>query len=160
MTINRFRGKYGFLSNFYTLENYIDLYGYEFPTVEHAFAACKVCPGDENRNYFLDKISKAETPMHAKSMGRSVPLRDNWEGVKIQMMHELLRLKFTNNEDLAQKLLATGNKELVEGNYHRDVFWGYCLNTNTGRNVLGVLLTNVRKTLRDREKLCQQQSKK
>ena len=55
-----------------------------------------------------------------------------------------LRYKFSN-PDLKEKLLATGNEELVEGNWWGDQYWGIC--DGIGKNKLGKLLMKVRKEL-------------
>jgi predicted NAD-dependent protein-ADP-ribosyltransferase YbiA (DUF1768 family) len=49
-------------------------------------------------------------------------------------MKELLKIKFENFE-LCKKLLATGEEELVEGNYWNDTYWGVC--KGIGENHLG-----------------------
>jgi predicted NAD-dependent protein-ADP-ribosyltransferase YbiA (DUF1768 family) len=60
-------------------------------------------------------------------------------------MEELVRRKFADPE-LAEKLLATGDEELVEGNTWNDRFWGVC--RGEGRNELGKILMRVRAELR------------
>ena len=60
-------------------------------------------------------------------------------------MLDLLRQKFKNHPKLKSLLLATGDELLVEGNTWSDVFWGIDLKTNRGQNILGRLLTIVRK---------------
>jgi predicted NAD-dependent protein-ADP-ribosyltransferase YbiA (DUF1768 family) len=39
-------------------------------------------------------------------------------------MFELVLEKFKQNLELKQKLLETGNQELIEGNTWNDTFWG------------------------------------
>ncbi len=51
-----------------------------------------------------------------------------------------------SDNDLAQRLLATGDAELVEGNNWGDRFWGIC--RGEGRNELGKILMKVRDELR------------
>jgi N-glycosidase YbiA len=45
---------------------------------------------------------------------RSYPLRSDWEKVKIDIMKDALRAKFTQHPDLHKNLLATGDAKLVE----------------------------------------------
>lgn len=45
---------------------------------------------------------------------REHPLRPDWLQVKDIVMYEGLRHKFTQNSDLKNKLLSTGNKKIVE----------------------------------------------
>ena len=46
----------------------------------------------------------------------------NWSNIKVERMYEVLKIKFSNDE-LKQKLLATGNSILIE-NSKSDSFWG------------------------------------
>ena len=59
-------------------------------------------------------------------------------------MYIFVKEKFQKNEDLKQKLLSTGNAIIEEGNYHNDVYFGVCLKTNKGQNMLGRILMKVR----------------
>ena len=61
------------------------------------------------------------------------------------MMEEILRAKFTQNLDLKEKLLATSDRLLVEGNTWNDRFWGVC--KGKGANHLGKLLMKIRAEL-------------
>jgi ribA/ribD-fused uncharacterized protein len=93
----------------------------------------------------FEEIRKAGTPGKAKKLGRKVKIRPDWESVKVFIMEELLRLKFSN-PDLLRRLVQT-NGELVEGNTWHDNFWGDC-NCNKckakGVNMLGKLLVKIR----------------
>ena len=135
--IDSFRGEYAFLSNFYSAGVMLD--GMYFPTVEHAFQAAKTYDINARKS-----IAVARTPGEAKRMGKTVLLRDDWESVKCQVMLELLRQKFSKSL-LKSKLLATGSEELVEGNNHKDSFWG--VYRGQGKNMLGQLIMQVRKEL-------------
>lgn len=63
-------------------------------------------------------------------MGSHVRLRPDWEHVKTGIMKEIVRAKFSQNQELAQRLMATGEKIIVEGNTWGDVYWG--MDTRTG----------------------------
>ena len=71
---------------------------------------------------------------------------EDWEEVKDQIMYEICLAKFTQNEELKEKLLATGNEELVEGNTWHDTYWGVC--NRRGKNKLGKILMRVRSELK------------
>jgi len=76
-------------------------------------------------------------------------LRRDWETVKVAVMRELLRLKF-QQPALRERLLATGETRLIEGNKWNDRTWG-CVWVKTqwvGRNLLGQLLMEVRTEVR------------
>jgi hypothetical protein len=83
------------------------------------------------------------------SLGK-ISLRPDWEKIKVDVMRTGLMLKFTDAA-LAEKLLATGDEELVEGNWWHDNTWGNChcpqCSRVGGRNLLGMLLMEVRKEL-------------
>lgn len=142
--IAMFDGKYAFLSNFEQSPFTVD--GVTFPTVEHWFQAFKTLNPQEFRN-----IIAAETPGKAKRMGRHVILRPDWEEVKVDVMREGLRKKFTIPE-FRVKLLATDDEELMEGNTWHDNTWGNCVcqkcQNIPGRNMLGMLLMELRNEIR------------
>lgn len=137
--IDKFYGKYEFLSNFYYSP--IIYKHIKYPTVEHAFQALKSQDISERH-----RIALAKTPGIAKRMGRKVQLRPDWEDVKVKIMKLLVKLKFTTYEDLKKKLLATSNVEIIEGNTWKDTFWGVC--EGRGLNMLGKILMEVREELR------------
>jgi ribA/ribD-fused uncharacterized protein len=138
-TIDKFDGRYGFLSNFYPAEiTYGHLTG---PTLEHVYQACKAKFSPTART-----ILDCKTAAQAKRKGRNVVLRDDWtEETRIRVMLDLLRLKFAI-PDLRRQLLATNNLWIVEGNTWNDTFWGMC--RGKGKNHLGVLLMMVRNEIR------------
>ena len=53
-------------------------------------------------------------------------------------------IKFLN-PDLREKLVATGDAELIEGNHWNDTCWGVC--KGIGQNNLGKILMEVRDML-------------
>jgi N-glycosidase YbiA len=130
--INRFFGNYRFLSNFWPCR--IKYEGLVYPSVEHAYQAAKTLDCSEKL-----KICEAKTPGQAKRMGCT--LRSDWEEIKLNVMLDLLRLKFSIPE-LKEKLLLTEDALLVEGNEWGDVFWGVW--EGRGENNLGKLLMKVR----------------
>lgn len=98
-----------------------------------------------------ERIRVSRTPKEAKNLGqtRDLPLRSDWEEVKIDIMRNALMAKFTTHTKLRDALLATGNEELVE-NAPTDYFWG-CGKLGGGKNMLGKLLMETRHALRDGE---------
>jgi ribA/ribD-fused uncharacterized protein len=123
-------GDYSFLSNFY----------WNGWTVEHHFQAAKT-----DDPTWASRILNAPSPNAAKKLGRKAPLRPTWDSEKVAVMLTLLRMKFLDR-GLAQKLLDTGDAELVEGNWWGDTFWG--VSNGVGENHLGRLLMQVREELR------------
>jgi ribA/ribD-fused uncharacterized protein len=139
--IREFRAEYRFLSNFHPAS--VELDGLEYPTVEHAFQAAKT--GDPAQR---ERIRTLPGPHQAKKAGRALDLRPDWERVKIGVMEELVRRKFTRHAELRELLLATGDQELMEGNRWNDRFWGVDLDSGEGENHLGKILMKVRRELR------------
>lgn len=138
-TIHCFRNEYRFLSNFWDAP--IVYRGLTFLNNEAAFQAQK-CLTEEEKLQFTTLRSN-----EAKRLGRRVELRPDWEKVKLSIMEEIVRAKFTQNEDMKAQLLATGDLVLEEGNTWGDTFWGVDAKTREGRNHLGRILMRVRKEL-------------
>ena len=136
--IDSFENEFAFLSNFYPSK--ICYEGIEYPTVEHAFQAAKTFDFEQRV-----AIAAALAPGKAKRMGRSVSLRPDWEEVKDSIMEELVRRKFKDKR-LAIQLWSTGDRELVEGNWWNDTYWGVC--NGVGRNQLGKTLMKIRTELK------------
>src|SRR5690606_2896565 len=110
-------------------------------TVEHGFQAAKTLDKGQQ-----DHVLSCPTPAGAKRAVRRVTLRKDWNSVRLRVMLTLVRAKFTQNPDLAAKLLATGDAALIEGNTWGDRFWGVC--DGHGDNHLGKILMQVRHELR------------
>lgn len=136
MVIDSFKNEYDFLSNFYEREFTIG--DVTVKSVEHGYQAAKAGDNIEWR----EKILNAATPGIAKKLGKKVPLPENWENEKIKYMIVLVDTKFQQNPDLMDKLVATGDAELIEGNWWGDTFWGVC--NGEGQNYLGRILMSVR----------------
>lgn len=138
--IDKFEDEFWFLSNFFE-PCPIEDRGLVFNSVEAAYQAAKTTDL---------KLAEEFTKLRAgpsKKKGKVVPLRPDWESVKIDIMEKLLRQKFAPGTELAEKLLATGSAELVEGNTWRDFFWGVC--NGVGLNHLGKLLMKIRQDLKE-----------
>lgn len=137
--INQFKGKYYFLSNFYSAPVKYD--GLLYQNNEAAFQSAK-CINKKDRRQFINL-----PPNKAKGYGRRVKLRNDWEEIKSQVMYDIVKDKFTRNKDLKEKLLATGDKYLEEGNWWNDTYWGVC--DGIGQNKLGTILMQVRKEIKN-----------
>lgn len=139
--INQFRGQYSFLSNFHPCKVVFE--GVEYSSSEHAYMAAKTTHPDGR-----EWIRSQPTAAQAKAEGRNLVLRDGWEGMKYAIMVQILMAKFSEPV-LKDKLLATGDYELIEGNWWGDKVWGVCLKSNQGQNLLGKALMEVRKYYHD-----------
>ena len=132
---------YGCFSNFAAYP--ITLKGKRSPTSEHYFQAQKFA-GTEHE----EMVRKANSPMIAARMGRSrkVKLRRDWESVKVSVMRDAVRAKFTQHDDLREMLLSTGDAGIVE-HTENDSYWGDG-GDGTGKNMLGRILMEIREELK------------
>lgn len=137
--ITEFNGENRFLSNFWPCK--VVYANIEYPSVEHAFQAAKTLDVEARKAFTQCNAGEA------KRLGRTVTMRNDWDAIKISVMQILLEQKFQKGTLLAAKLIATGDVQLIEGNYWNDRFWGVC--KGIGRNNLGKLLMEVRNNLRN-----------
>lgn len=137
--------EYREFSNFFPASFTLD--DKEWPTVEHYFQAVKFAGNAE----YQEKIRKAATPAAAKKLGasRNVPIRPDWDTYRLEAMRKAIEAKFSQNEELKDKLLATGTRNLVEAS-PTDTFWGIG-KSKKGQNMLGKLLMELRDKLRAAE---------
>lgn len=144
--INDFSKDYFFLSNFYNV--YVEYEGIVYCSTEAAFQAAKTLDIAER-----EKIARM-SPSDAKRAGRKLKLRSDWEEIKDKVMYDVCYAKFTSNDSfrLAERLFATGDEELIEGNTWHDNYWGNCTCEKckdiVGRNQLGKTLMKIRDDLR------------
>ena len=96
---------YGELCNYYVRDMVID--GVTWPAVEHYYQAQKTLDPEYQR-----RIHDAPTPADAKALGNSSECvyRPDWDTWKIMAMRKGLFAKFTQNPDLLELLLGTGDK--------------------------------------------------
>lgn len=139
------------LSQWYPSE--IALFGEEFKTAEHLMMYHKArFFGD---THAMEQILKADHPKIAKKWGRLVTGFDSkvWDENKYEIVKDVNLLKFTQNIRMAEFLLNTGNKILVEASPY-DPVWGigmkstddgvYDVDQWKGENLLGFALMEVR----------------
>ena len=138
--IGIFDGEYAFLSNFYECDVTYD--GLTYKNSEAAFHAQKTLDPTERSKF------TTLNPSESKKMGRKITLRKDWELVKTNVMYKVCLAKFSQNPDLKEKLLATKDEYLEEGNYWHDNCWGEChcdrCRNITGENRLGQILMKIR----------------
>lgn len=142
--IKSFREEFFFLSNFYPCK--IVWKGKNWGSVEHIFQAEKIYDEKEK-----EAIRNTPTAKDAKQIANKLEARNGWDGVKEQLMLQLVRSKFVQNLDLYEKLKLTKKRKLIEGNTWHDNFWGDCIceecKNIKGANKLGQILMKVREEL-------------
>tara|TARA_B100001964_G_C13997295_1_gene493344 strand:+ start:259 stop:741 length:483 start_codon:yes stop_codon:yes gene_type:complete len=104
----------------------------------------------------MEKIMQTYNPYQCKKLGRQVKNwnQELWDQNKCDIMFDALYYKFSQNDDIRQKLLSTGNSTLAEAS-PRDRIWGIGLNISDaqsgkdwrGQNLLGKTLMRVRENL-------------
>ncbi len=135
---------YGVLSNLYRRE--IVFEGRIFPTSEHAYQAGKAI-----KTAVREWIQAAPSPSLAAMAAHGLYTWDvvpDWATIKFDRMRAVLRAKFTQHPDLAEILISTGAKRLVEaGTVNNAVnrLWGQV--NGKGENMLGVMLMELRDQL-------------
>jgi ribA/ribD-fused uncharacterized protein len=141
--IDSFSGEYDFLSNFYE-DCKIHIDGHWYRGVERAYQAVKT-----ESDAWREAIRVAPTSGAAKKLGRKLVLRPDWNNVKYGYMFYFVAQKFILHPELGAKLIATGDAELIEGNWWGDVYWGVC--KGKGENNLGKILMTIRQFLKDQK---------
>lgn len=136
--IREFQGNHRWLSNFTSVEVVLD--GVKYPSIENAYQAAKTLNAEHRKQF------ENMTAGQAKRAGRRVDVRADWDTVKLAVMEDLTRQKYTQ-EPFRSKLLATGSRTIQEGNGWGDTFWGVC--KGVGKNHLGKLIMKVRLELQE-----------
>lgn len=147
--IAQFEGDYRFLSNSYMIGFGMSprgrgmwWRGFLVPTAEHAYQLSKAATLEEAK-----EIANSLAPMEARRRGRGVELVAGWEHMKLQVMTNVLRIKFQNKQ-CREKLIATGDSHLEGGNTWGDQIWGVSPVGGEGMNLLGHCLMMVRSEIR------------
>lgn len=118
----------------------------EWPSVEHYYQAMKF----EDPQY-RERIRLADHPKKARKLGRTRfrKRRQDWRQVKVTVMTRGVYTKCRTYPVIAEALLATGDRKLVENSSY-DYFWG-CGRDRRGDNNYGTVLMNVRDKLREEQ---------
>ena len=130
-----------FLSNHYPSPFTIDAVTYA--TVEHWYQSSKVLDPEERR-----RVIEAPTPLAAKERVKEVTIRSDWDDLKLDVMKRGAMEKFRQNRDLAERLVATGDAELVHHSDWSDVFWAVD-RKHGGLNHMGRILMELRDHFRE-----------
>jgi len=112
-----------------------------------------------NDEYNATKIMQTHYPKEQKSIGRQVVGFNGkeWERVAYDIVKKGNYAKFTQNKELKDELLKTGNLTLVEASPY-DKIWGIGMRENApgvdneknwkGENLLGKAITEVRNIIK------------
>ena len=150
--------RYGFLSNFYMPATFTDptISRIEFSSSEKYYMAAKAAFAQNAQSFLY--IMKTNDPSTAKEHGSSFRVPRDWERVRVGVMEYACYLKFSQNHNIGQALLDTGDTELVEAAPNDNV-WGIGMSENQaqnvdpsfwpGTNLLGKVLMRVRNHLKN-----------
>lgn len=137
---------YGFLSNFWQAQQVVD--GVPYRTNEHFYQSQKA--KSPAASLWIRDAPTAWLAMKAGRALREKETVEDWQKIKVEVMLKGLRAKFSQNGDLADALLATGEAPIHENSTEEtapggkpDRFWGI-----KGEDWLGRLLVQVREELR------------
>ena len=144
----------GYLSNWYPSRFSVD--GKEFSSMEQYMMYRKaICFADQAT---AEKIMTSDDPAVIKHLGRHTANYDEttWNGIRQIVVYEGLSAKFSQNEDLKNKLRSTGDALLAECAV-KDTIWGIGLSMNDpnrydidkwkGQNLLGYTLMMARERI-------------
>lgn len=140
------------LSNFWASPMSVKLFGVErhFATGEHYYQALKAHAMAQD-NYdaiddYVNAIETAPTAGKAKRLGQKAQIDvEKWNRIAFHYMLLVQKEKYSQNFELAVKLVNTGVTEFVEGNTWGDTIWGTV--DGEGLNLLGLALTMTRDSL-------------
>lgn len=146
-----FQGEPAFLSNLHPAS--FVMRGIRFNCAEQAYqfykAACV------NNLEASQSILRCSDPKDIREKGNKIEPNIKWDQQKDEKMRMIVLNKFSQNKDLALKLIDTGNIRLIEAT--RCPYWGAGLTLGSrdwgkgyfpGQNKLGVLLMDIRDELR------------
>ena len=146
--------EYGFLSNWYMSRFELD--GISYTSMEQYMMHQKAITFDDI--YIAKQILETDDVSKVKALGRAVHNYNDaiWNGIRQIVVYKGLLAKFSQNKDLKEKLLSTGNNILAEA-ARTDLVWGigisikdnarFDMNKWRGKNLLGFALMQVRKEL-------------
>jgi ribA/ribD-fused uncharacterized protein len=122
-----------------------------FATAEHAYQAGKA-RRPEVKAWLMAAPSPALLAMAAHGLYQW-DITPSWSRIKFDRMRAVLHAKFTQHDDLREILLSTGSARLVESatvDNPVNRLWGEV--NGVGKNMLGVLLMDLRRQLSDSAK--------
>ena len=134
-------GEHGFLSNLFRAP--VEFEGRKFRSSEEAYQFGK--PKDPAVAEWLVSAPKQHLCAIAAHSLLAFDMREDWNSIKVDRMRRVIEAKFTQNPELKELLLKTGNAVLVEES-KTDAFWGIGKKGN-GKNMLGTLLMELRAKL-------------
>lgn len=143
--VMQFLGKHRFLSNIHPCSIWLpadgDCPALEFSCLESAYQAAKTLNPETRQRLTELSAKEAKVRAHQASFALRLDYSDDW---REETMRTLIEQKFSfqtvETTALAKRLTETQSATLIEGNTWGDTFFGVCLKTGVGQNLLGQAL--------------------
>jgi ribA/ribD-fused uncharacterized protein len=147
----RFYGKgkrYYEFTNFYPCSIFMVVKGqtFLFPSSEHYFQFMKFAYLPNWFDHYQKIVQLTARQVFDYAHANNNLVNPKWhQGMKINVMRKVLKVKFAPGTQLGNLLKSTSNAHLIEDSPYDD-YWG-CGKKGNGKNMLGKLLEEVRTTL-------------
>lgn len=138
-----YEGEYYMFSNFSCFA--VKYNGLIWMSSEHAYQSAKFDDKD-----VIDLIHKSLSSHDSKKVAQLYKnkIRPDWDDIKVSVMEDIIRAKIAMHPFIREKLLSTGNREIIEDS-HKDWFWGRGADFK-GRNELGKVWMKIRAELQNK----------
>ena len=137
-----FKGPTNALSNLYLIPGGIVVYEKEFNTSEQLYQWIKAV---EHKDWVKAKaILQNKNPFTQLRLGKSIQTNNRWEKLKINVMRDVIRIKYIQCKEYREALENTGVSPIIEDTANE--FWGRG-KLNKGKNTLGCLHVELRSKL-------------
>lgn len=137
---------------FYIFSNFssfmLEWKGNLYMTSEHAYHSERF--DDEKMKEAIRSMRSAHDAFTYAQENKQLS-RSDWNDIKLGVMKTILRAKVAQHPYVKKKLLASGERVLIEDSW-RDDFWGWGSNKD-GQNHLGKLWMEVREEVKEKEML-------
>lgn len=123
-------------------ESRFEFYGTEYLCAEAAYGAA-LCVKPDDAQQFIGLRGRAAHSLIAK-----IPMHTD-KVLRCKLMWEIVNEKFRQNKELCDLLLLTGKVPIFYRNNFCDAFFGISNATGLGENILGRMLMELRRVLRE-----------
>ncbi|HSX33269.1 MAG TPA: NADAR family protein [Candidatus Saccharimonadales bacterium] len=134
---------------FYVCDNFasfqVEYGGVVWPTSEHLYQASHFFATDP---WLAEEVRCARSAHQAQKIAKANAhlAPEEWDDMKVELMYEICKLKLEQHPYVRQKLLETGDLDIIEDS-PKDAFWGWGPQRD-GRNELGKIWMRLRDELR------------
>ena len=105
--------------------------GIVYTSAEQAFQVTKARRGALHE--LADQMTTQINPLTIKRLGKKATPPPNWQNERDMIMHDIVKAKFTQNEESIQKLLVTKAALFIEAT--SDTYWGAGATLNSKENI-------------------------